>query len=141
MRVLLAVSTVVFLTSLASAAGVCTRTVAHDYWVDADTGERLGVASPTEDVPDAAIAQVVSASGCPRRMAIALREVVTEVCDGELVKVLRTYFVGVPVAQDGTAAVKVSAGGKLYFDFRKVQRSLKWDAAAGERVKCWKLGR
>ncbi len=117
---------------------------AKDYWVNAANGTILtGAPAPAagQAPPAQAIATAVTTSGgcCGAvKIAVALRQVVL-VKNGSVVRVLRTYYVGVPLSPDGRVPAAVSDCGNVYIPWRKVSRCVKWDVAGGAWTRCWLL--
>ena len=111
---------------------------ARDYWVDADTGLKIGPASAP--VPSNATGVAIATGGCVLiDCAFIEREIVVEIA-GTVTRVLRSYFVAVPLDDKGSPVLKVNiTSGTKVMDLYRVRRIARFDKAGGAWVYCWKF--
>jgi len=116
-----------------------TMVKSHDYWIDM-SGVKLGLADPDTKTM-ASEAWVIVPGACDNVIAaVAEREVCLMTGTGTVIKVLKSYFVAVPLAGPGAAVPQVQSTltGASYIPFKKVVRCVRWDAEAGAPMKGWK---
>ena len=114
----------------------CTWVEAHDYWIDAQTGVKIGLAN----VAPPAQAYTDIAGGCCGVITGAFlveREVCQmTMCNGmaAVKKVLKSRFLAKPAESCDQVSV---ASGCHYWQLLKVVRCVKWDPVAGCGVCGW----